>query len=51
MSIFDRLLGTARKPPARPAGIRVYTDDEATEAQAYADEVGGQVERLGEATS
>ena len=39
------------RPPGRPAGVRVYTDDEATEAQAYADEVGGPVERLGEATS
>ncbi|MFC8314180.1 hypothetical protein ACFUEJ_11220 [Gordonia sp. NPDC057258] len=38
-------------PPGRPAGVRVYTDDEAAEAQAYADEFGGQVERLGEATS
>ena len=39
------------RPPGKPAGVRVYTDDEATEAQAYADEVGGPVERLGEATS
>ncbi|WP_238423043.1 hypothetical protein [Gordonia sp. 'Campus'] len=34
------------RPPGRPADVRVYTDDEATEAQTYATEVGGQVERL-----
>ena len=39
------------RPAGRPADVRVYTDNGGTEAQAYADEVGGQVERLGEATS
>ena len=34
------------RPPGRPADVRVYTDDEAAEAQAYASEVGGQVEQL-----
>ncbi|MFE0750707.1 hypothetical protein [Gordonia sp. NPDC058843] len=34
------------RPPGRPADVRVYTDDEATEAQAYAAEVGGHVDQL-----
>lgn len=34
------------RPPGRPADVRVYTDDEATEAQTYATEVGAQVDRL-----
>lgn len=34
------------RPPGRPAGIRVYIGDEAAEAQAYATEVGAQVDHL-----
>ena len=34
------------RPPGRPAGIRTYTADELNEAQAYADQTGGQVDRL-----
>lgn len=34
------------RPPGRPAEIRTYTAVEATEAQAYAAETDGVVERL-----
>lgn len=34
------------RPPGRPADVRIFTDAETTEAQAYATEVGGQVDRL-----
>ncbi|MFT4398472.1 hypothetical protein ACLTEW_26460 [Gordonia lacunae] len=34
------------RPPGRPADIRTYSADELDEAQAYADETGGQVDQL-----
>ena len=34
------------RPPGRPAGIRTYTADESNDAQAYADQTGGQVDQL-----
>ncbi|MCG7635273.1 hypothetical protein MHN80_23435 [Gordonia McavH-238-E] len=34
------------RPPGRPAGIRTYTAGELDEAQAYADQTGGQVDQL-----
>lgn len=34
------------RPPGRPADIRTYTANEITEAQAYAEQAGGQVDRL-----
>lgn len=34
------------RPPGRPADIRTYTEDETADAETYAAEVGGQVERL-----
>ena len=34
------------RPPGRPASIRAYTTDELAEAQAYADQTGGQVDQL-----
>ncbi|MFC9982675.1 hypothetical protein [Gordonia sp. NPDC127522] len=34
------------RPAGQPAGIRTYTADELDEAQAYADQTGGQVDRL-----
>ncbi len=34
------------RPPGHPAGVRTYTADELDEAQAYADQTGGRVDRL-----
>ncbi|GAC50913.1 hypothetical protein GOACH_33_00340 [Gordonia aichiensis NBRC 108223] len=34
------------RPAGQPAGIRTYTANELDEAQAYADQTGGQADRL-----